>query len=227
MFIRAHPYDDILPISLHARRHMSGNWEITSRAPSAPEPCRSPSTTRAPPSPADTPIAPDRPRSPPSAPDRPRAPPSPADPRAPPSAPDRRSEPPSAPDRPRSPPSAPERPRALPIPECPQVEHPARARPSLPIPERAISSRRRRLVCRISTRGARGARTRSSYIIAPPFPFVLRPIPPWPSLTGRSLTFQRRRRIPESSGQDPPLCSRRTRSRHACTPSDSFGTRWA
>ena len=188
MFIRAHPYDDILPISLHARRHMSGNWEITSRAPSAPEPCRSPSTTRAPPSPADTPIAPDRPR---------------------------------------SPPSAPERPRALPIPECPQVEHPARARPSLPIPERAISSRRRRLVCRISTRGARGARTRSSYIIAPPFPFVLRPIPPWPSLTGRSLTFQRRRRIPESSGQDPPLCSRRTRSRHACTPSDSFGTRWA
>ena len=47
------------------------------------------------------------------------------------------------------------------------------------------------------------------------------------TLTGRAWTFQRRRRRTESSGRHPPSYSRRTRSRHACTPSDSFGTRWA
>jgi hypothetical protein len=86
---------------------------------------------------------------------------------------------------------------------CQGNHHPiAPKRPSPPEPADPRARRQSSSAPRISTRGARGARTRSSYIIAPPFPFVLRPIPPWPSLTGRALTFQRRRRIPESSGQN-------------------------
>ena len=58
----------------------------------------------------------------------------------------------SVPDRPRLPPSPA-------VPKRPRVEHPARARPSLPIPELAVS-RRRRLVSVHETR-ARAARTSS------------------------------------------------------------------
>ena len=112
--------------------------------------------------------------------------------------------------------------RALPmLPERPQAEHPARAhRPSLTRPERAA---RRRRGPRNSTQGARArssCRTPSSHPQPPSSGRFL-------TLTGRAWTFQRRRRRTESSGRHPPSYSRRTRSRHACTPSDSFGTRWA
>ena len=69
------------------------------------------------------------------------------------------------PERPRSPPTvAPSPADYQPIPERPQVEHPARARPSLPIPDpraRAVS-RRRRLVSVHEVRGARARAARTS-----------------------------------------------------------------
>ena len=158
-------------------------------------------------------------------PERARAPPSPADPRAPPIAPDRRSEPcrsPSAPDRPRSSLRAPEPCRS---PSAPAGRAP---RPSPPEPADPLARRQSSSAPRMSyqyTRCAGRAHAQLEHHRIP-LPICLQAHSAV-ALTGRSLTFQRRRRIPESSGQDPPLCSRRTRSRHACTPSDSFGTRWA
>ena len=156
---------------------------------------------------------PERPRSPPIVapspadprviPERARAPPSPADPRAPPIAPDRRSEPCRSPSAPRS--STP--------------PEPARACRSPSAPSVVVGAWYQYKRCA----GRAHAQLVPHRV---PLPICLAAHSAV-ALTGRSLTFQRRRRIPESSGQDPPLCSRRTRSRHACTPSDSFGTRWA
>jgi hypothetical protein len=152
----------------HARESSLSSLASCSR-PSSPTALNpSPSAARRAADPRSPPIAPDRRSEPcrsPSAPEpcRSRAPPSPADPRVPPIAPDRPRSPLIAPEPCRSP-SAPERPRALPIPERPQVEHPARARPSLPIPEHAVSRRR----CLVSVQEVRGARARAARTSSPP-----------------------------------------------------------
>ena len=147
-----------------------------------------------------------------------------ADPRSPPIAPepaDLRA-PPSAPECPRAPPSAPE-----PADPCRSPSAPRSSTP--PEPARACRSPSAPSVVVGAWYQYKRCAGRAHAQLVPhrvPLPICLAAHSAV-ALTGRSLTFQRRRRIPESSGQDPPLCSRRTRSRHACTPSDSFGTRWA